>query len=140
MAADISLDLGQSAIDLGIVVTNSDTALGFYRDLLGMDHEGDIPMPIGGGGTMHRLRCGQSMIKLVCFDTTPDARPASGGIPDGTGFRYFTIHLNDIAAMMDRLEASGVAVVVPTTEIRPGVTIGMVNDPDGNIVEFVNYA
>ena len=51
----MQIDLGQNAIDLGIVITDSEAALGFYRDLLGMDHEGDIPMPVGGGGTMHRL-------------------------------------------------------------------------------------
>ena len=41
---------------------------------------------------------------------------------------------------MDTLEAAGVRIVIPTSEIRPGVTIGMVNDPDGNVVEFVRYA
>ena len=28
-------------------------------------------------------------------------------------------------------------VVIPIREVRPGVTIGMVEDPDGNWVEFV---
>ena len=67
----------QRAIDLGIVVTDSARALGFYRDLLGFVHEGDMPTPIGGRGTMHRLRCGGSLIKLVALDTVPEARPAS---------------------------------------------------------------
>ena len=75
----------QRAIDLGIVIQDSERSLAFYRDLLGMNHEGDMPMPIGGGGTMHRLRCGDSLIKLVCFDATPEARPGSGGIEGGTG-------------------------------------------------------
>lgn len=133
------MNLGQQAIDLGIVVTDSDAALGFYRDLLGMDHEGDIPMPLGGGGTMHRLRCGDTLIKLVKFNDVPEARPASGGIPGASGYRYFTIHAANIAEVMDACAEAGVKVVVPTSEIRPGVTIGMVQDPDGNIVEFVNY-
>lgn len=136
----MDIDLGQDAIDLGIVITDSEASLAFYRDLLGMTHEGDIPMPIGGGGTMHRLRCGHTLVKLVKFDTNPDARPAGGGIPGGTGYRYFTIHANNLAEMMDACEAAGAPIVVPTSEIRPGVTIGMIEDPDGNIVEFVNYA
>ena len=70
----------QRAIDLGIVIQDSERSLAFYRDLLGMNHEGDMPMPIGGGGTMHRLRCGDSLIKLVCFETTPESRPGSGGL------------------------------------------------------------
>lgn len=136
----MQIDLGQQAIDFGIVITDSDRALAFYRDLLGMDHEGDIPMPVGGGGTMHRLRIGQTLVKLVKFDTNPEAKPAGGGIPGGTGYRYFTIHANNIAEVMDACADAGVPVVVPTSEIRPGVTIGMVEDPDGNIVEFVHYA
>lgn len=135
----MKIDLGQQAIDLGIVIRDSEASLAFYRDLLGMEHEGDIPMPIGGGGTMHRLRCGDTLIKLVKLNDAPTAAPAGGGIPGGTGYRYFTIHANNLAEMMDACEAAGAPVVVPTSEIRPGVTIGMVEDPDGNIVEFVHY-
>jgi len=116
----MEIELGQQAIDLGILVTDSAAALGFYRDLLGMEHEGDIPMPIGGGGTMHRLRMGQTLVKLVKLDTVPDARPPGGGIPGATGYRYFTIHANNIAEVMDACRE--------------------VEDPDGNVVEFVHYA
>lgn len=127
----------QRAIDLGIVVTDSATALAFYRDLLGFVHEGDMPMPIGGGGTMHRLRCGDSLIKLVALDTVPAARPASGPIDAGTGYRYFTIHMSNIAAVVDACVSAGVKVVVPVVELRPKVTIAIVEDPDGNLVEFL---
>lgn len=136
----MQIEFGQRAIDLGIVITDSDASLAFYRDVLGMEHEGDIPMPLGGGGTMHRLRCGDTLIKLVKFNDVPEARPVGGGIPGATGYRYFTIHANNLAEMMQACEQAGARVVVPTSEIRPGVTIGMVNDPDGNIVEFVHYA
>jgi len=136
----MDIELGQQAVDLGIVISDSDASLAFYRDLLGMTHEGDIPMPIGGGGTMHRLRIGETLVKLVKFDSVPEARPAGGGIPGGTGYRYFTIHANNIAEVMDACATAGVPVVIPTTVIREGVTIAMVEDPDGNVVEFVHYA
>ena len=136
----MQIELGQQAIDLGIVVTDSEKALAFYRDLLGMNHEADVPMPVGGGGTMHRLRIGETLVKLVKFDTNPEARPPAGTIPDGTGYRYFTIHANNLEEMMEACEAAGVPIVIPVTEARPGVTIGMVHDPDGNIVEFVRYS
>lgn len=133
----MTIEHQQRAIDLGIVVTDSERALAFYRDLLGMVHEGDMPMPLGGGGTMHRLRCGDSLIKLVCFETTPDARPATGGIQHGTGYRYFTIHMSNINDVVDACVAAGVKVVTPVVELRPKVTIAIVEDPDGNLVEFL---
>jgi glyoxylase I family protein len=136
----MTLQLTQAAIDLGIVITDSESALGFYRDLLGMTHEGDMPMPLGGGGTMHRLRCGDTLVKLVKFDDVPANRPAGGGIPGATGYRYFTLHVANLEEVMDACEAAGVKIVIPVREARPGVSIGMVADPDGNIVEFVRYA
>ena len=54
----------KSAIDLGIVTTNGDAMLAFYRDTLGFTYERQIPMPIGDG-IMHRMDCGESLIKLV---------------------------------------------------------------------------
>ena len=49
------------------------------RVIHGLEHVGDMPMPIGGGGTMHRVQCGDSLLKLVAFDETPPAA-APGGI------------------------------------------------------------
>ena len=38
---------------------------------------------------------------------------------------------------MAQLEAKGIKATVPVTDFRPGVTIAMVADPDGNTVEFL---
>ena len=38
---------------------------------------------------------------------------------------------------MQACEDAGYKVAVKVREARPGVTIGMVEDPDGNWVEFV---
>ncbi|MGI9597988.1 MAG: VOC family protein [Acidimicrobiales bacterium] len=132
----MGVQLAKSAIDLGIVISDSEKSLSFYRDLLGFEHVADIPMPIGGGGTMHRLNCGDTLVKLVKFDTNPE-RDGGGGIPAATGMRYFTMIVSNLSEIMAECEAAGAKVAVPITEVRPGVTIGMVLDPDGNMVEFV---
>lgn len=134
--AGMGVKLAKSAIDLGIVISDSDRSLGFYRDLLGFEHVADTPMPIAGGGTMHRLNCGDTLLKLVKLKNNP-AGDGSGGIPAATGMRYFTMIVSNLNEIMAELEGAGVAVAVPITEVRPGVTIGMVEDPDGNWVEFV---
>ncbi|MGF1598485.1 MAG: VOC family protein [Acidimicrobiales bacterium] len=132
----MGVQLAKSAIDLGIVISDSERSLGFYRDLLGFEHVADTPMPIAGGGTMHRLNIGDTLLKLVKLNKDP-AGDGSGGIAASTGMRYFTMIVSNLAEIMTACEEAGVTVAVPITEVRPGVTIGMVEDPDGNWVEFV---
>ena len=134
----MTVELSKGAIDLGIVTNNSDAMLSFYRDLLGFTEEPSTPFP--GGGTMFRLWCGDSLIKLVVPGDEVNTTPAPGPIPAATGYRYWTMRVTNLAAIMQKCADAGVKVVVPVSEPRPGVTIGMVEDPDGNWVEFVTYA
>ncbi len=128
------MQVSKNSIDLGIVITDEKAALGFYRDALGMEWEGELPV---SGGRMYRLKCGTTVIKLLKLDRTPAAKPAAGGIVGGLGYRYFTISVPDIRSLMAQLEAKGIRATVPIREARPGVTIAMVTDPDGNTVEFL---
>jgi len=128
------VQVSKDSIDLGIIITDEKAALGFYRDGLGLEMEGELPLP---GGRMYRLKCGTTIIKLLKLERTPAAKPAPGGPMGGLGFRYFTISVPDIRALMTQLEARGIRATVPVTEFRPGVTIAMVTDPDGNTVEFL---
>jgi len=59
------------------------------------------------------------------------------GIDQQLGFRYLTFVVTNLDEVIQRLEAAHVAFPRPKTTIRPGTTIAMVKDPDGNIVEFV---
>jgi catechol 2,3-dioxygenase-like lactoylglutathione lyase family enzyme len=128
------VQVSKDSIDLGIIVTDEKAALSFYRDGLGLEWEGELPLP---GGRMYRLKCGTTIIKLLKLDKTPSAKPAPGGPMGGQGLRYFTISVPDIRGLMSQLEAKGIRATVPVTEFRPGVTIAMVTDPDGNTVEFL---
>ncbi|HUA34435.1 MAG TPA: VOC family protein [Candidatus Binataceae bacterium] len=128
------MQVSKDSIDLGIVITDEKAALAFYRDGLGMESEGELPLP---NGRMYRLKCGTTIIKLVKLERTPTAKPEAGGPMRGLGFRYFTISVPDIRGLMAQLEAKGIKATVPVTEFRPGVTIAMVADPEGNTVEFL---
>jgi len=131
----LAIELTKQGIDLGIVTADGDAALKFYRDTLGFRQEPDTPFP--AGGTMHRLWCGDSLIKIVVPDRPPEARPAGGGPMGATGYRYWTISVSNLAQLVDDCRARGYRVRVDPTEVRPGVTIAMVEDPDGNWVEFL---
>lgn len=134
----VTVELSKPAIDLGIVTNNGEAMVGFYRDLLGFREEPSTPFH--DGGTMHRLWCGDSLIKIVVPSEAVPTASVSGAITASTGLRYWTMRVTNLAAIMAHCETAGVDIVVPTTEVRPGVTIGMVTDPDGNWVEFVTYA
>ncbi len=130
------VDLTKSGIDLGIVTSNPDAMVAFYRDTLGFREEPSTPFP--AGGTMHRLWCGDSLIKIVAPDAAPAEKAAPAPIPRASGYRYFTISVSNIDAMVAGCDAAGYKVAVPVTEVRPGVTIAMIEDPDGNWVEFLH--
>lgn len=131
----MGVQITKPGIDLGIVTSNGEAMLAFYRDVLGLEFKASIPMPVGDG-TMHRLQCGDTLIKLVAVPSLP-AKAPPGGIQGGAGFRYFTITVSNLPQMLEACAAAGAKVAMKQREIRPGVSIAMVEDPDGNWVEFL---
>jgi len=131
----MAIKVVKDSIDLGIVTTNGPAMLAFYRDVLGLPHAGDMPMP--GGGTMHRLSCGTSVIKLVVPGRAPGAKAAPGGLAGATGYRYWTITVSNLDETVGAAKAAGHKIPVPRTAVRPGVEIAMIEDPDGNWVELL---
>jgi catechol 2,3-dioxygenase-like lactoylglutathione lyase family enzyme len=131
----MSASITKSSIDLGIVTLKPEEALKFYRDTVGLPLAGEMPMP--GGGTMYRLMAGESVIKVVHPGSAPPAVAAPGGIQGATRYRYWTITVSNLQAVTDRCAAAGYKVPITPREIRPGVSISMVEDPDGNWVEFL---
>jgi len=133
----MGVKVAKDAIDLGIVTMNGEAMLAFYRDVLGFEHEGDIAMEHVGIKVMHRLWFGNSLIKLVVPVKDPALPAAPGGIPGATGYRYWTMTIHNLDEVLSAVQAAGQRIVRPRTEVRPGVVIGMVEDPDGNWVEFI---
>ena len=132
----MGVQLTKDSIDLGIVVSDPERSLAFYRDALGFTDAGDSPMP--GGSHMYRLMCGESTIKLVHYEGRDLPSPAPGGIHKGLGYRYWTISVDNIREVVDACDAAGHKIAMPVTELRPGVVIAMIEDPDGNWVELLS--
>jgi catechol 2,3-dioxygenase-like lactoylglutathione lyase family enzyme len=68
------------------------------------------------------------------------AQPAAGGITGACGYRYFTISVSNIEEITSACETAGYKVAVQPRELRAGITISIVEDPDGNLVEFLQVA
>ena len=122
-------------IDIGIVVRDIDTCLPFYRDVLGLKLLFDFELP--GGSHMWQLAVGECVVKLVTHTPTPDAPNPPGGSRGGTGLRYWTMGVDDIDAAMAPCEAAGAPIPLPILQMMPGIRIAMVEDPEGNVVEFL---
>lgn len=131
----MTIKLNKDSIDIGIVVRDADAALGFYRDTLGFEDTGTMPMP--GGGTMYRLLCGTTLVKLVAPGKELPATAPPGGITGAYGYRYWTISVPNLDELTAKCEAAGRAIAISPREIRPGVRISMIEDPDGNWVELL---
>lgn len=129
------LTVTKPGVDVGIVVRDAQAMLRFYRDVVELPFAAELAMP--GGMTMYRLTCGNTVVKLVAMAKTPEAAAAPGGLGGATGIRYFTISVPDLEQVAARCRAAGCRIPVAPREIRPGVSICMVEDPDGNWVEFL---
>ena len=130
----------KDSCDLGIVVSDSAAALKFYVDTLGFEHTADIPFPLREGSVMHRVQAGSVTIKLTKHSPNPAAQNPPGGAPAAVGIRYFTFSVENLEAIVERCSAAGYKIAIPIVEVRPGVRITMIEDPDGNWVEFLHLA
>ena len=126
------MEPAKDSLDLGIIVSDIKGSLNFYQNMLGLQFIGETPLWFG---TMHRLRFGSSDFKLI----DPHKRPPKGpvGLESQLGFRYVTFVIKNLSKLCEDLRNKGIEFAVPEKEMRPGVRIAMVKDPDGNIVEFV---
>ena len=126
------MKLAREALDLGIFVSDIKASLKFYQETLGLEKVGETKLPMG---MMHRLSYGNSFFKLIDPKKVPPKGPT--GLAEQLGFRYVTFPVTNISEICETLKEKAVAFAIPETELMPGVRIAMIEDPDGNIVEFV---
>ena len=131
----MTLQLTKQAIDIGIVTTNGPAMLQFYGEVLGLKLVRELPLP-GGWAIQYQYGCGDSLVKILVASNAP-APAAPGGIQGAAGYRYCTISISNLTNALERCKQHGHKVVLGEREIRPGIRIGIVADPDGNYVEFL---
>lgn len=135
-------------VEPGLRVKDIATALAFWRDLVGFEPYAEIFAP--HGVHIYGLRYGNSMIKLMHIDEAADAnqRPPRYGTPPNDNrpaafaSHYLTVHVCNAQALQKKCEAAGVKVLVPYSRFVPArpedpeCWFVLVEDPDGNTVEF----
>jgi lactoylglutathione lyase len=139
-------------LEPGIVCADLDRMLGFYTDVLGLkfvsDAEASAKMSteFGTGPDGFRIIRLQTpygeRIKLV---QPKNISLKPGRVPEWVfwrqGIAYITFIIGDVQEVATRLKNLNVDLVrSEPVEIRQGITAIFVRDPEGNFIEFVQYA
>ena len=130
----MAVQLKKDSIDLGIVAKDQDAMAAFYGDVLGFEEKDLMKFP---GMRIRPFQCGSTLLKIVSMKNQPAANAAPGGPAGGTGMRYFTMWVSNLDEIVARAEAAGATIPMPLTDVGGGARIAMVEDPDGNWLEFV---
>ncbi len=146
----------QQTIDLGMVVSDVDKAVAFYKEAIGFeelkgfsvpgDFCADAGLTTGKGLDIRVLALGDSKtatkLKLMHVAGVNTKKTDNDTIHSQYGFRYITIHVTDMNAALSRLDKAGIKPLAKSPVALPkgfpeGVFLTCVRDPDGNIVELV---
>ena len=126
-------EMAKPALDVGIVTANAEPLLNFYQQVAGMQRLEPLTLP--GIGTINKLACGESILRIM----VPEAPPAaddSSSFSARAGLRYLTLEVKDIEQSVEAVRHHGGSVTLEPFELRPGRMVSQVADPDGNMIEL----
>lgn len=140
-------------MEVGLCCADLDSLARFYVDVLGFRQVNVIEVPASKASASaltndaYRVTRLQSpwgeRVKLL-EPATPAAKAPEPApyILDRLNTAYLTFIVDDLKAVLDRLLKTGIAVMTgeAVVEVRPGTFLVFCRDPEGNILEFVEYA
>lgn len=146
----------RTTIDLGVVVSDVEKSMAFYKDALGFEHAGSfkVPAPFASevGLTEQQPFEVQIMVlgkgenatklKLMEFPNVKSKKVDHKTIHTSLGYSYLTIFVTDLNASLERAKKAGVSPIAQgpvdiPENIAPGISLAIVRDPDGNLIELV---
>jgi catechol 2,3-dioxygenase-like lactoylglutathione lyase family enzyme len=149
-------NFAKPTIDIGMVVSDLDKSLKFYKEVIGFAEAGGFKVPpqfavdTGLANNLeldvHQLALGKgdgaTALKLMQFKSTPGARVDNSFIHSSYGFRYLTIAVKDLNVAVEKASKAGAKPIakcpVPLPEgFPPGLALANYRDPDGNLIELV---
>jgi glyoxylase I family protein len=117
----------EAILHASIIVENTERALQFYHEILGVPVNNQRP-DLGYPGAW--LQIGMQQIHLLELDN-PD--PVGGRPQHGGRDRHIAIAVDNIAALQNRLDKAGVKYTLS----KSGRRALFARDPDGNACEFI---
>jgi catechol 2,3-dioxygenase-like lactoylglutathione lyase family enzyme len=139
-------------LEPGIVCMDLERMFEFYTQVLGLkfasDAEAGAEMSTKFGTGPHGFRIirlqtpyGERVKLIAPKKTTLKPSPVPDWVFERQGIAYLTFVIADVREVVARLKKHGVALVSEdAVPIREGITAIFVRDPEGNFLEFVEYA
>jgi uncharacterized protein (TIGR03067 family) len=149
-------EFARGTIDLGVVTSDVDKAVKFYTEAVGFrEIQGfsvDGQLCADAGLTDHKsldIRVlvlednpAATRLKLMSLAGVKSKTADNTFIHSQLGYSYLTIYVADARAALERLKRAGVKplakgpVKLPEN-LGPGMTLTVVRDPDGNLIELI---
>ena len=138
-------------LEVGIAVRDLPRMRRFYEQVLGFAFVSEAAVSPqqaiqaamhASGYTVVRLQTAYGeRIKLLAPNEAPVAEMVTDYILDKSNTMYLTFILDDIQAVVDRLIVAGVEFMTgpQRVEVREGVYLAFCRDPEGNVLEIVQY-
>jgi catechol 2,3-dioxygenase-like lactoylglutathione lyase family enzyme len=139
-------------LEPGIVCADIESMLRFYSELLGFemvsDAEATAEMSAQFGASPFGYRivrlqtpCGERIKLVQTKGPAKLERVLPKWIFERNGLAYLTFIVSDVGEVAARLRANGVRLInQEPMEVRKGFHALFASDPEGNYVEFVQYA
>jgi lactoylglutathione lyase len=137
-------------LELGICVSDLPRMLAFYEGVLGLKRISEIALNDHGarisglgeqGYTVVRLQTDYGeRIKLMGPNSAPTVPVAATTPSSRAGIGYITFLVRGLATEIERLGQAGYPSQKGIVELRPGVNMALVRDPEGNFIELAEYA
>ncbi|MDA0833217.1 MAG: VOC family protein [Planctomycetota bacterium] len=155
-AENVDVGFARTTVDFGIVVSDIDKSVAFYKDVIGATELDGFDVPADFAGEtglsnnkafhVHVLVLGEddtaTKIKLMQFPDAPGKKVNNDFIHSSLGVSYLTVFVTDLSASLKRAEAHGVKPVAKGPVGLPEgfpeeIALACVRDPDGNLIELV---
>ncbi len=126
--------MAKPALDVGLVTSDAERLIRFYEGVAGCERQSPLTLP--NIGTIHKLACGHSILRILVPLTPPEPPDGATSFSARVGIRYLTLEVTDIDAAVEAVRVLGGSVALPPFELRPGRRVSQVADPDGNMIEL----
>lgn len=125
--------MAKPALDVGLVTAEAAPLIAFYAGVAGFEVLEPLELP--NIGTIHKLACGESILRIMVPVEAP-AKDPSPSFSATAGIRYLTLEVDDIETAAAAVVALGGSITLAPFTLRPGRRVAQVADPDGNMIEL----